>query len=137
MRLASLILFFAFGLFLGCTQSPEATLVGDWRAISQDYVKFDAKAALTDANPAISELPEADIWRFNPDKSIFFLKDGKIVDTAEWKLKGRGHMVGIIFPNHEPLRYQIKHLTDDDLVIYLNLNKEVRAVAKIEFERHN
>lgn len=140
MKLSGSFLLLAIVIFLyvaACEYSPERSIVGDWKAITHEYVKADAGAAISHLESNNAELPAADTWRFNENNSLYFIQDQKIIDSAEWRIKGRGHLVNILYHERQPERYQIRQLSKEELVIYYNLRKDVRAIAKIEFQRQH
>ncbi|MCC5929750.1 MAG: lipocalin family protein [Cyclobacteriaceae bacterium] len=140
MKLSGSFLLLTIVIFLyvaACEYNPERSIVGDWKAISHEYVKADAGAALSHLESHNAELPVADTWRFKENNTLYFIYNHKIIDSAEWKLKGRGHLVSIVYHGREPEKYQIRQLSKEDLVIYYNLKKDVRAIAKIEFQRQH
>jgi hypothetical protein len=122
-------------LVISCSENPEQVLAGDWITTHQEFIKTDQITRM-DAQPTGEGIiPEADIWQFAKNKTVIFYKEGKVVGTGHWKLKGRGHVVQIEYPNGLYSKYQLKKLTDDKLVILVDMKKEVRGIAKIEFEK--
>jgi hypothetical protein len=140
MKLSGSFLLISIVIFLyvaACEYNPERSIVGDWKAISHEYVKSDAGAAMSHLESNNAELPAADTWRFNENNTLYFIKGDKVIDSAEWKLKGRGHLVSILYHERATEKYQIRQLSKEELVIYYNLKKDIRAIAKIEFQRQH
>jgi hypothetical protein len=131
----------------GCGTSPESLLVGQWEEVAWRTEK------LPDRDPSQTKWidgirfrdysdrriirHEAEHWQFRPDRTLLItLRSGERV-RARWRLKGRGHVLTIRYPDTSELEvYDIKKLTEERLVLHYDMGMEVRGIARLEFRRN-
>ena len=131
---------------LACTESPETQLVGTWRESHWTYAKFDGydsrKSASLDAtfwSPHLARnvvRHEAELWEFLPGGRLRISKKNGGHVSALWRLKGRGHVLALEVPATGVVEYyEIKQLSDGQLVLHHDLGMELRGIAQFSFER--
>ena len=131
---------------LACTESPEAQLVGTWRESHWTYAKFDGydprKAPSREAtfwSPYRARdvvRHEAELWEFLPAGRLRISKKNGGQVNALWRLKGRGHVLALEVPATGLVElYEIKKLSDGQLVLHHDLGMELRGIARFSFER--
>ncbi|WP_313376827.1 hypothetical protein [Chishuiella sp.] len=59
-------------------------------------------------------------------------------DRLSWKLKGRGNIIEIKdLKTNNKETYQVQELSSNKLVVYMNLDLQVRGIVKITFTKNN
>lgn len=141
--LAALLLVIASAL-VGCAESPEHLLAGQWREAAWSYERLDLPEAEVDSWTSTADLVrqmdrrivrhEAESWRFLPDGTLLISsRDGR-TQRAKWRLKGRGHVLTILADRQTGLEvYDIKELNENELVLHYEIGMEVRGIAKLSF----
>lgn len=126
------------------TRNPATEILGTWEEKDWSYEKFDGflprNQRMVDginmryySHRDIMK-HEFESWRFSED-SIYIVKEGKVIETAHWKLKGRGHILKILYSDGSFELYDVKELNDDELILNYDIGMEVRGIAKLEFKR--
>lgn len=129
-----------------CGGSPEKVLLGCWTETAWAYEKADDDGGLpmTRWSDGIRghEYPdrqvlrhESELWHFRPRGELEIRHLDGAVTVANWRLKGRGHVLTI---RHDAERfevYDIKELTRKELILNFDMGMEVRGIARLEFAR--
>jgi hypothetical protein len=136
----------AFFLVSAKLHHPELRIEGEWREVYWSYEKADPCA--TDIGPGawldeqlrreVSKgllIHESEQWRFEPDGRLVLRKSGTATDTVQWRLKGRGHLLELVFGDAHQEHYQIRSLSDQELVLQFNSDLVARGIVKIVFNR--
>jgi hypothetical protein len=133
-------------VLVGCGTNPESLLLGKWDEVAWSAEKVDDYDHSTPrwidgvSFPEFAQRRivrhEAEKWVFQPERVLeIVLRDGRRLQ-ARWRLKGRGHVLTIRYPDTGELEvYDIKELTRDRLVLHYDMGMEVRGIAKLEFRR--
>lgn len=125
---------------------PEARLMGQWKEVSWTYEKVDGAANDLNAGSSLSEelrneitrgmvIHESETWQFQPGSALVLRKNGTRNDTLQWKLKGYGHMLELVFGDHHQEVYNVRELKDDELVLQFNNDMIARGVVRIVLKR--
>lgn len=124
---------------------PEARLAGDWQEMAWSYEKADTLPAdggtslfdgqLRDEIAKDLVIHRSESWSFRDDRSLVLRKDGLPPARAQWNLKGRGHVLEILYGKGGQEHYRIHELTNDRLVLHFNNDLIVRGIVRIEFRR--
>lgn len=148
----NLLYFASFTLVLGLyftllsfQESPETQLLGEWKEVSWEYEKLDSVTSdenfdlmLTDhIKSEISKnlvIHESEIWDFS-DKETLKMKTNDSLNSLNWTLKGRGHILQINGAEGAIEYYVIQELSSDRMVLYFNVDMQVRGIVKMTFER--
>lgn len=137
-----LLLLFSFWYRLD-GDSPELLILGDWREVSWQFEKVDRKDSM---DFTISELHkkeilrnviihEADTWRFNADRTLSFLVDGKVKENLNWNIKGRGHILELLHKEAIVEGYQVVWLSHDELIVQFNFDLQLRGIVRMTFKK--
>lgn len=79
---------------------------------------------------------EAETWCFLPDGRLrLVFENDSIITEARWVMKGRGHILKIIYDAETFELYDIKELTKNEMVLNYDIGMEVRGIAKLKFEK--
>lgn len=129
-----------------CGPHPEQALVGTWREAEWRYERLDdhgaAMGAWTDG-VRLREYPdrrvarhESERWEFHRGGVVHIVaRDGSRM-TGRWRLKGRGHVMTLRFPESRSFEvYRVHELDGDRLVLHYDVGMEVRGIARLEFRR--
>jgi hypothetical protein len=131
---------------LGCGPHPESVLTGRWREADWRYEKYDGydpkhaqwldgiEFPRDDTGRIVRH--QAEYWEFSPNGGLVISKrDGSKV-RAEWRLKGRGHVLSIRTKDaHQVELYDVEELNENELVLNYDIGMEVRGIAKLTFRR--
>jgi hypothetical protein len=141
------ILFSAF-IFSRNLNSPELMIVGKWKEVEWVYEKADLPELKDSSNGGviaqelktlISEnlvIHESEEWNFKPNSTLTLMKEKANPVNLHWKLKGRGHILKLMYDNEGILEvYQIKELTENRMVLHFENDIHARGIVKIVFER--
>lgn len=121
----------------GCESDPEDSIVGCWTESDWRYERVDAVAPATEGRSHRRVLRhEAEYWELLPGGEIVIgRRDGR-ARRARWRLKGRGHVLTLRFPDTGEVEvYKVQELDDDELVLHYDLGMEVRGIARLTFRR--
>lgn len=138
------VLAFALLFVIGCGEDPEDLLANRWEESSWLYEKLDQppnevrrfegiRIEAFEGRTVVRH--EAEYWRFSADRTFeIALKDGS-TRAGRWRLKGRGHILTLRYANGEVEVYDIKKLTEDELVLHFDMGMEIRGIARLGFSR--
>lgn len=125
---------------------PERRLLGEWKEVSWSYEKIDPTHHDIAKGASLSEelrkeitkglvIHESETWRFAPASELVLRKNGSRNDTLQWKLKGHGHMLQLVFGDAHEEVYQLRELKEDEMVLQFNNDMIARGVVRIVFKR--
>ncbi|MBL7950948.1 MAG: hypothetical protein JNM62_04455 [Flavobacteriales bacterium] len=141
-----LVLFgIALSVVLG-TSHPERRLLGQWKEVSWTYEKIDPTPLEVTTGSSLGEelrkeitkglvIHESETWRFAPGSELILHKNGERNDTLQWKLKGHGHMLQLVFGDAHEEVYQVRDLREDEMVLQFNNDMIARGVVRIVLKR--
>ena len=131
--------------------APSSLIAGKWsekewkyelidtHEMVEGYVKGDKVKRLPESiEKKIREdvlLHQAEDWEFLPDGSLLLYKNDSEVIEAEWRLKGRGHILYIKYKDGNYEYYDIKELNEKEMILNFDIGMEVRGIARLVFER--
>jgi hypothetical protein len=135
----------------GCEAEPERQLAGCWGESSWRYERVSEPGAamgIWNDGVRLREYPdrrvarhEAEHWEFHPDGHVDILTRDGGRSRARWRLKGRGHVMTLRFPQRADEQsagfevYRVQELDDERLILHYDVGMQVRGVARIEFRR--
>lgn len=125
----------------GCS-NPELEIVGCWHQVEWRY-ELDDTPGLWNDGVRFREYPDrqlvqhhAEWWRVEPRGRLTLSLPGGQVHQAHWRLKGRGHVITIRYPNDDKFEvYDIKELDEHELILQYDMGMEARGIASLRFER--
>jgi hypothetical protein len=126
-------------------ESPENLIRGEWRELSWEYEKVDLPLnkgmdyaqIFPQLKQRISQdliIHQAETWRFLPNGELI-LSDGEKEKKVKWRMKGRGHILQLIYDEDTFESYNLSELNDDTLVLNFESDIQARGIAKLTFER--
>lgn len=132
---------------LSTQESPESSIIGEWREVSWEYEKIDSLAfgegfdyMVTDRikNDVSKDLiiHEAEIWEF-VDKETVEMKGENEAKSLNWRLKGRGNILQLNDRDNHEEHYLIQELSSDRMILHFNIDMQVRGIVKMTFEKVN
>lgn len=141
------IVFFTF-IVSGKLQHPEKLIIGTWEEVSWNYAKVDSKSKGDSLSEDFIEevlkneiskdlvIHQAERWTFKSDSQLILHKENQDDINVRWRLKGRGHILKLIYDDHETIElYKIKELDKDKLILHFENDVHARGIIKIEFNR--
>ena len=131
---------------VGSGARPEVMLMGEWQEVFWTYEMVDGTSHTPDAGTSLSEelrneitrgmvIHESETWRFGPGAALVLQKAGQRNDTLQWKLKGHGQMLELVFGDRHQEVYNIRELKEDELVLQFNNDMIARGVVRIILKR--
>jgi hypothetical protein len=126
------------------TQHPEILLRGEWKEVSWNYERVDKKGQETQLNlddevkQEISKnliIHQTEKWEFKKGSTLILKAKGGNKTKLKWRLKGRGHILKLIYNDGMKEFYQIKELTKDKLVLHFENDIHARGIVKIIFTK--
>ncbi|MFY9308478.1 MAG: hypothetical protein WAQ28_05430 [Bacteroidia bacterium] len=137
-----IVIFSVYGTTLNLSVNPEKQILGVWQEVDWEYEKVDLntpnkKQIASRVREEVAKnnvLHTSEIWEFLPNRKlkIHFMEKNDLM--ADWKLKGRGHILKLENENKTEY-YEISELTNDILVLHLNIDIEARGIAKLTFKK--
>jgi hypothetical protein len=132
-------------LLASVTNSPEEIIVGKWKEAEWTYEISDLnvedkKLHPTDIKELVGQelmIHKSEKWEFLPNHKVIFYKKDKSKIVADWRIKGRGHILKILYDNGNIEIYDIKELNKDEFIINFDIGMEVRGIAKLIFKRES
>jgi hypothetical protein len=137
----------AWMLWIGaCGHDPETMVVGRWQEASWRYEKFDGYSPSEEKWIDGIRLPaypsrrvvrhEAEYWEFRPDHTLIISTRSGQKIRARWRLKGRGHVLTVRYPDSDEVEiYDVKELSQNEMVLNYDIGMEVRGIAQLTFRR--
>jgi translation initiation factor IF-1 len=128
-------------------QYTNDILYGTWYEHSWDYEKVDMYSQKTDRDRI--ELTEelrkeiakdliihnGEVWEFLPGNILKVYTDDGDVILADWRLKGRGHILKIIHKDEVLEHYIIHTLKDDEMILNFYVETQARGIVKLTFNK--
>jgi hypothetical protein len=131
--------------------TPSSLIVGEWAEKEWKYELIDSYEMVEGyvKNDKVKRLPksvekkiredvllhQAEDWEFLPNGTLLLHKNDTEVIEAQWRLKGRGHILYIKYQDGNYEYYDIKELNQEELVLNFDIGMEVRGVARLVFKR--
>ena len=142
-RIATLASVFSLAVSLGaCAPDPEQLLSRRWQESSWGYEPLDptrADASQWDELVQASRQPgqpivrhEGETWDFRPSGELLITTRTGTTLRREWRLKGRGHVLLIRADDAVEL-YDVKQLSERELVLHYDIGMEARGIARLAF----
>lgn len=129
--LMGLVILFAV---LAASPNPEDKILGEWTEVKWEYEKMNNKDFL-DYDISQVKRHESEHWIFLPDKTLLMKKGNQVVSRAEWKIKGRGHILKIVHEDGFQELYDIKELDSGELIVNFDIGMETKGIARLHFEK--
>ena len=138
---------FLFILLLSASQGnlkhPEQLLKGTWKEVSWTYDKVDGEVGHSitlseEVKDQISQdlfIHASETWLFEDHSEMILRKRNMQDKHLKWRLKGRGHILKLHYPNEKKEYYQIRTLTNDKLVIHFENDTHARGIVKIVLKK--
>jgi hypothetical protein len=120
--------------FLGMSPNPEDKILGEWTEVKWEYEKINNKDFL-DYDISKIKRHESEHWVFLPDKTLLMKKGNEVISTAEWRIKGRGHILKITHEDGFQELYDIKELDSGELIVNFDIGMETKGIARLHFEK--
>lgn len=141
----SLCLFF-FLVLITSSKSPEESIVGVWKEVSWEYEKVDKSSSGESITKQIDDnlkneiienliIHKAEMWHFTNNGRLILYNGDKPAQELQWKLKGRGHVLKLNHHDNKTEFYDLYELTNNKLVLYLDIDMQVRGIVKMTFQR--
>lgn len=133
-------------LFLNGT-SPHTKLLGTWEEVAWEYEKSDMWADKSQTNekivePGIKEeimenrlIHEAEYWTFSEKNKLHMVSNKRKSSDLTWQLKGRGHVLELLHSDGTKEFFNIQELTNDRLVLYFELDMQIKGIVKMIYKR--
>ncbi|WP_313386412.1 hypothetical protein [Chishuiella sp.] len=126
----------------------EDNILGSWHKESLEFERVNYEDH--QIKSYISQIQDKEIGHelmIDNVDNLVFEKDSQLKiknnekqqkDKLSWKLKGRGNIIEIkdLTTNNKE-SYQVQELSKDKLVVYINLDLQVRGIVKITFTKNN
>lgn len=141
--LALIFLVFSSLAYMTKTHHPENLLRGEWKEVSWNYERVDKTNSITKNkldDEVIQEISkhlmihQAEKWVFEKN-SFLTLKSKQTKTKLKWNLKGRAHILELIYANGMTEYYQIKELKKNKLVLHFENDIHARGIVKIIFTK--
>lgn len=124
----------------------ERDLIGSWQKESLDFERVNVEGheirsmILQAQDNEVSHkliVDKIDMWKFSSDNLKIINNTKEENNHLTWKLKGRGHILEITDTKTNNVEsYQIQELSNDRLVVFANIDLQVRGIVKITFKRN-
>lgn len=127
----------------GNLKHPEQLLKGTWKEVSWTYDKVDGEVGHSitlseEVKDQISQdlfIHASETWLFEDNSEMILRKRNMQDKHIKWRLKGRGHILKLHYPNEKKEYYQIRKLTSDKLVIHFENDTHARGIVKIVLKK--
>ena len=129
-------------LLVGCG-SPEELLTERWVETSWSFEKASgSRASARREGIRMQALEghryfrhEAEYWRFHPDRTFEIKLENGEKQVGRWRLKGRGHVLTLRYASGHQEAFDVRELSEDELVLHAHAGMEARSVARLAFKR--
>lgn len=127
---------------------PDTLILGSWKEEYWQYIKANEKnkndSLSTDfINEVVKEkiskhliIHNSEEWIFKKNATLIIRKKGYENITAKWLLKGRGHILKIIYEDKIVELYKIKEIKKDNLILHFENDIHVRGIIKIHLKKN-
>lgn len=124
------------------SDTPEK-LIGKWEEVSSEYeivTKHDSTSeGLTkeQMSEICSDLVihQAEYWHFVNTNTLNLHKPNDANEDVVWNIKGRGNILELQHSDAVSEDYQIVQLDDDNLVIHLSFDLQIKGIVKMTFKK--
>lgn len=142
------LLFFAIGINSKLLYHPDTLILGAWKEYSWQYIKANDKTKNDSLNSvSIDEVVKEKIskhlvihkseeWIFKKNATLIIRKKGEENIKAKWVLKGRGHILKIIYKDYITELYRVKEINKNKLILHFDNSMHVRGIVKIHLKRN-
>lgn len=140
---ALLAIFFTIFFLMHFSQSPEKKIVGHWNELSWEYERVDKlrnsnnREITEDVKKIIGQhllIHQAETWQFLPNGKLVLKARGS-ERFVDWKIKGRGHILQLIYDNEIVENYNLTELDNNKMVLNFDSEIQARGIAKLTFEK--
>ena len=144
LSIAAVLGIYSFTL-ISFTTNPEQTILGSWNEKEWVYEKvytIDDKKQID--SMGINEIKHltgnyiqvhvAEQWQFMDGQKLRLFKDGN-TEEVDWRIKGRGNILEIVYNNQSIERYNITKLNADILELSFDSDIQVKGLTKLVFEK--
>ena len=144
--LITCIFLIAGTFFMISFDKRETLLLGEWKEHEWIYESIDNKSDTACAQDTISQnvkaqlgkslfIHSAEKWAFNQDKQLD-IQGSPQQDDYSWQVKGRGNILVLKNETQNITEtYEILHISNDSLVLSLDLDLQVQGLAKLIFKK--
>lgn len=141
--IASLLGILFFSAFTGKLKHPENLLRGEWKEVSWTYDKVDgqqqsAQQLSDEVRDDISRgmfIHASETWIFTDESTLLLRKKHAADQHIKWRLKGRGHILKLHYPNQQTEYYQIRKLNANTLELHFETDTHARGIVKILLQK--
>ncbi len=135
----------SFFIMLKRSESPEKTIIGQWKEQKWEYEKVNRVNGAAPLRPYTSEetrylaaqnlvIHESEKWTFLPGGKLK-LSGRNSERIVAWHIKGRGHVLELRYDDNETETYNLTRLNDRQMVLNFESDVQVRGIAKLTFEK--
>ncbi|MCF8714531.1 hypothetical protein JM658_06770 [Joostella atrarenae] len=127
-------------LVLKSSTSPNKEIVGVWEETSWRYEKLPVKnnkyidEAIKKDITAGLIIHEAETWEFLPNGEVLLSSDD-IKKKLEWRLKGRGHILKLKYPDFKNEHYNLYKINDKEMELHFQSDIQARGIVKLTFKK--
>lgn len=137
------LLFFVIIIKSKVLLHPDTLILGSWKEDFWQYVKANEKnkndsLSTNFINEVVKEkiskhlvIHNSEEWIFKKNSTLIIRKKGHENVIAKWFLKGRGHILKIIYEDKIVELYKIKEIKKDKLILHFENDIHVRGIVKI------
>ncbi len=137
-----LILFIVLSAFTGNLKHPEKLITGTWKEVSWKYDKLDKNDSTLDfpvvLNDEIKEsisqglhFHQSETWIFDKNSNLRLEKKNQETVDLNWRMKGRGHILKLHYDNQDKEFYQIRKITNDEMILHFENDTHARGIVQI------
>lgn len=142
------LLFFALGINSKIMLHPETFILGSWKEDFWQYGKTKEYAQPDTVNRIFLEefirekiskhlvIHQSEEWIFKENSVLLIRKNNTDDVTAKWILKGRGHILKIMYKDNPPELYRIKEISGNELVLHYENSIHINGTVKIYLKRN-
>jgi hypothetical protein len=132
--LCSICLLTLGALTLTIYYNPEHMLEAEWKETGWSYEKIDTRDFVYH-DVKLKRKHEAESWTFAADHVLYFYNARQVIAKATWKLKGRGHVLQVLYEDGTIEKYDIEELNDKELILNVDTGLESRGIARLVFTK--
>lgn len=125
--------------------SPENAILGKWKEVKWEYEKVDDHDKLSTNKKEVSDhvkqllgqdliIHQSEMWEFLPDGSVFMYDPKGATKNANWKLKGRGHILKLESGKNITEDYNVS-VENNIMTLQFGVDMQIRGIVKLTFER--
>ncbi|MDB5271685.1 MAG: hypothetical protein JWO58_52 [Chitinophagaceae bacterium] len=114
--------------------NPESMIEGQWKETAWSYEKIDTRDFVYHDIKLLRK-HTAESWKFMTNHQLYFYNGHDIIAKAKWKMKGRGHILQLLYEDGTTETYDIKELNKDELVLNFDIGMESRGIARLVFNK--